>query len=1363
MRVKKVTSFLLIAVFTAIFAMKAEAQLFETDASVLMNESEKYTDPSYDYFKDPANVEHFLQQFYRGSSKIVGGEDVDIEDYPWQVSVQMQPQFGGAHFCGGTIIGEEWILTAAHCVVHENQQGNIIYLDPSQIRIRAGFTAMSSGQGTHYNVSEIVINPFYEPESSITNFDLALIRVSSPLNLELETKAKVGLVTQDDAAAGLTDPGEMVKVSGWGRLSSGGPMPNILQAIEVPIVHRNQTNYPPSWITSDMIIAGAPGQDACQGDSGGPMVVADGEGWYKVAGVVSWGVSCGQAGYPGVYARVSYFENWISEQIMMPDPNQFYTFHYEDFGDGDIPAGWTNEVIQGPADFPGWEWTLTGGNYGGTLNSTTADNGYLILDSDAHGTAGVSEEVNLITTAFDLSNITTSAALSLEHRARTFGNADIRIYVSNDDFNTQTELYRWHDAPQNDFNGPNPVYSEFDITDVAVGESNVKFKFKWLGSYDYWWLIDDVKILVENPPLEVNFLVTDGEQPLSNALVYTQYTDQETTTDANGMASLILYESEYEIFAEREGFFPYESTIQVTHDGQLIEIIMDKIPAPEIEVDVTEINIEVMLGFDAQTELTISNPGDADLQYYIFAIEPAEKSVPAVNTSKKTHQTAIYDGFEVNDPIGVYRNGMSNLNSQETQVRSDKPDQPVEIHYDTGYDSGVGTNSAASFITAARFTAEELSDYYGAYELGAIKFHIRTNQFSEVHVKVWQGGSLDGPGTEIYSADVTDEVLIEEWTIYELSENLSLTHGEEYWIGYAMEATGGFPASVDSGPMEPDKGGWMFFNGAWSQLPELNPQLDFNWNIRGILEPVLGVDWITFSQDAGIVEPENEDVITITFDGSIPEIELGEHLANIHIANNAGETIIVPATMTVIPANFDVTFVINDTDGNPIDDAVVTLDGEANNEGDYTFNNILIGSYAYLVTSDNFLDVTGNVMVVNQDVTVNVTMIPDDATTSTLSVNIEDEFNQPVENAYFILDGFGNFLSDSDGEIGITIVDGQYDYTLTKFGMEDISGTVQIDGDHTLNIIMDYLRYDLTLEAFPTEGGIVDGAGEYYHGETATILADPAEFYNFSHWSEGTNIVSVDPEYSFEVMGNRHLVANFQIFTYMITAEAVPTDSGIIDGVGEHDHGAEVTLTALPATGYEFVEWTEDGETLEGVGAEYTFEALEDRHLSAHFILSTYNLTFDIRTQGNQPILDAVIEFDGTVYPEGHYGFEDLLPGTYAYVVSRDEYFDNSGNVVIINQDVNHQVTLSIDDTSIHEATVMGLNIYPNPASSVLSITSETEIEEIKVFDLAGRTLYVSNPNQLKVDVPVHNLNNGIYLLQVTTNGNSTMLRFQKN
>lgn len=1356
-----VTIVLLFSIILSLSAFTGQAQIIDSQSSGLqISKQEKYfDDPVAEFFKNPENMEYFLSQFQRGSyDKIVGGDDVDIHDYPWQVSMQLRPPYGAQHFCGGTILSEDWILTASHCLVFDDGSGGDLFLEPFHLRIRAGFTHMNnSSQGSHYNVAEVIMHPDYSTNPNDFRFDIALVRLAEPIDLDLENKASVNIVSMTEAAQGLTDPGTMARVSGWGALYSGGPSPNNLQAVEVPIVDVSDTNYQPGSISADMILAGATGKDACQGDSGGPLVVDDGNDWYSVAGVVSFGVGCGSPGYPGAYARVSYFEDWLKEYLIFPDPNKYHEEHHEDFAGGNIPAGWQNNVISGPTGFPGWEWTLTGGAYGGQLNSSTASNGYLILDSDAHGTAGTNEEVELITNAYNFSEVTTNIVLSLEHLARTFGSAETYIYVSADDFSTQTLLYEWSGAPQNDFSGPNPTISQFDITEIAQGESNVKFKFKWIGQYDYWWLIDDIRILIENTPLEVQFVVTDGEHGLDNVLISTQYTDQETTTDENGMASMILYEGDYEITALRDGYFPYNTTISVTEDGQVVEIIMDRIPAPEIVLDPQVIEMEVMQGFVSNTGLTIGNPGDLPLEFALYGLPVFDKGIFTAPNKDSQLEPITYDGFVVNGPILQDPKTMPAQNHAEP---GGKPDQSVEVHHDSGYDSGVGTNSAASFITAARFTADELAGYYGSYEISAIKFHIRTGQFSQVEAKIWEGGSLSGPAQEIYSADVTGEVLIEQWTIHEMSELISMIPGEEYWFGYAIQATGGFPASVDAGPMVQDKGAWMFFNGEWAQLTELNSQLNFNWNIRAILDPVLGIEWLSFDPPSGTVDPEEEQLIDLHFDATSQE--LGTYDARIAVANNAGDVIYVPVSMHVVEPRFDVVFEVNDINGNPVADATITLGDTTNEAGDYSFFDVLTGSYDYVITRAGYLNTSGSLMVVDQDLIVQISMIPDDAPTSTLTVLIDDEFGEAVDGALLKVTGFGSYMSDDQGQIIITIVDGQYDYVASKYGMVQSTGTTIINGDETLDITMNYLRYNVTLDANPGEGGIVNGAGEYYHGETATVMADPVEFYDFSHWSIAGITVSNEADYSFDVFGDTHLTAHFDIHTYIINATAMPAIGGSVDGAGEYDHGSMVTLTAIPANGYEFAEWTENGESIADAGIIYSFEALMDRDLVAHFELSRYTLTFDIRNNDMQPIFDAIIVFQGVDYEAGDYVFEELLPGTYNYVVMKDGFFDASGQATVINQHVTHQVVMDLDDTSITEALAHGIRLFPNPASHMLHITAESQIKEVYILDLAGRTLLFDSPGQFEVQLPVHELNRGVYLVRIITSEHTATLKFHK-
>ena len=114
----------------------------------------------------------------------------------------------------------------------------------------------------------------------------------------------------------MSAPGQLVTVAGWGTTSSGGLGSGVALQVPIPIVSNTTcaSNYPLETITGGMICAGFAegGRDSCQGDSGGPLFgTPAGETKSTLVGVVSWGYGCAIAGYPGVYARVSYYAAWI--------------------------------------------------------------------------------------------------------------------------------------------------------------------------------------------------------------------------------------------------------------------------------------------------------------------------------------------------------------------------------------------------------------------------------------------------------------------------------------------------------------------------------------------------------------------------------------------------------------------------------------------------------------------------------------------------------------------------------------------------------------------------------------------------------------------------------------------------------------------------------------------------------------------------------------------------------------------------------------------------------------------------------------------------------------------------------------------
>jgi secreted trypsin-like serine protease len=235
--------------------------------------------------------------------EIVGGTNTTIGANPWQVSLQDSTGF---HFCGGSIINASWILTAQHCV---NNGGSI----STPARVEAGSTTIS-GSGQVRSVAQVIVYPGYVDASK--GKDVALLRLSTPLDLSGANAKAIPLVTAADASAGYTNTGVVARVTGWGTLSSGGSSPDTLQTVDVNILSNSsaQTSYPSETITADQLAAAAPGKDSCQGDSGGPLTVLKGS-TRVLAGVVSWGYGCADSRYPGMYARVSSFESWITSTI----------------------------------------------------------------------------------------------------------------------------------------------------------------------------------------------------------------------------------------------------------------------------------------------------------------------------------------------------------------------------------------------------------------------------------------------------------------------------------------------------------------------------------------------------------------------------------------------------------------------------------------------------------------------------------------------------------------------------------------------------------------------------------------------------------------------------------------------------------------------------------------------------------------------------------------------------------------------------------------------------------------------------------------------------------------------------------------
>ncbi|XP_059499532.1 transmembrane protease serine 9-like isoform X2 [Stegostoma tigrinum] len=228
------------------------------------------------------------------SSRIVGGTNSVIGEWPWQVSLQIR-----SHVCGASIISDRWLISAAHCFQDSTNNPSIW---------RALIGTIDVGSGTVRTIETIIVHPQYRQTSN--DYDIAVLKLSSPLNFAANIQP-ICLPSSDQ----VFQAGVSCIITGWGTLSFEGSLPQILQKANVDII-ADSTCRSIYQITERMLCAGflTGGVDSCQGDSGGPLACMQPDGIWLLAGIVSFGFECARPNFPGVYARVTALRDWVQEQ-----------------------------------------------------------------------------------------------------------------------------------------------------------------------------------------------------------------------------------------------------------------------------------------------------------------------------------------------------------------------------------------------------------------------------------------------------------------------------------------------------------------------------------------------------------------------------------------------------------------------------------------------------------------------------------------------------------------------------------------------------------------------------------------------------------------------------------------------------------------------------------------------------------------------------------------------------------------------------------------------------------------------------------------------------------------------------------------
>lgn len=238
------------------------------------------------------------------SPRIINGSDATLGEWPSIVALVTRGQnaFDG-QFCGGSFLGDRYVLTAAHCVD---------FRDPNTVDVVIGINNLNNeaSEGVRVPVRRIYIHEDYVDRTLLN--DIAILELDRAVVADQITLAAA------DARVG-TAVGTTLKVAGWGTTSPSGrsTFPSVLQQVEVDLIDQAVCQTAMGEGISSMensanFCAGRNNQDSCRGDSGGPIIVTS---TGAQLGIVSWGGPvCALNNTYGVYTNVSYFADWIAQK-----------------------------------------------------------------------------------------------------------------------------------------------------------------------------------------------------------------------------------------------------------------------------------------------------------------------------------------------------------------------------------------------------------------------------------------------------------------------------------------------------------------------------------------------------------------------------------------------------------------------------------------------------------------------------------------------------------------------------------------------------------------------------------------------------------------------------------------------------------------------------------------------------------------------------------------------------------------------------------------------------------------------------------------------------------------------------------------
>lgn len=285
---------------------------------------------------------------YNGSSiqsRVLGGGKAEVGAWPSMAAIVTTGTFPleSRFFCGGTVISDQWILTAAHCMFGPFGEET----QPADIRVVVGINDLRNESTTESVVSNIFVHPQYNTSGGTMQNDIAVLELANVVDVPATTLFEGNPETFNDTLA---------FIAGWGAIEfnavNGSELyTNLLQDASVPLVSLERCNSSESYqggILNTQMCAGyrEGGVDSCVGDSGGPLYLIQ-NGKQVQVGITSFGNGCGLPNFYGVYTNISEFRTWISSYVDIADSNALATIDEPGTGAGDVGGAIDDNMADG--------------------------------------------------------------------------------------------------------------------------------------------------------------------------------------------------------------------------------------------------------------------------------------------------------------------------------------------------------------------------------------------------------------------------------------------------------------------------------------------------------------------------------------------------------------------------------------------------------------------------------------------------------------------------------------------------------------------------------------------------------------------------------------------------------------------------------------------------------------------------------------------------------------------------------------------------------------------------------------------------------------------------------------------------------